>query len=473
MITSSETPLPPPDQTRSPESAAVVLNRLEENVRKGDGMNPLQFLEDIYALDQTKATSKKEVRILLKSLGDYPPVWKSVVSFLEKDAVSFDASSLRKYLRVGQLLSFDQNPEIAYLFKSLGDYLAQLESPPELSEEVQSPERRILLQAVAASLVTAFFGTAAGRLKIGAQSTTSTTDTLLPQDSEISQPPVEEEVKLAASSKEQRILYPKELNDYNEVKKWIGKLRSSHESVLTESLFTKELAFMTVEQRNKVMTAIAKAHAKALVEHFGDVEAIIGLDPGHGGSEIGSTGTTADGTILQEKELTWTVVEMIAEEIYKESAGKYTAVILRPQIPVDLDLDGDGITSPVERIQKRKALLLDMESKLRPNPLDRGKNIVYLSVHLNGSIDPNQKGVEVYWPNQVGEPNNAYRESSMKLVQLLQKELPEAIKAAGYPVQDRGAKEDPDKRTPPADSKTQIGPYIALGSPRLDRVLKR
>lgn len=70
--------------------------------------------------------------------------------------------------------------------------------------------------------------------------------------------------------------------------------------------------------------------------------------------------------------------------------------------------------------------------------------------------------MEVFWPNEVAESNMKYRESSKNLAQLLQKEVLEAIRAAGYEIEDRGVKEDPDKRTPLANSETTTGPYIIL-----------
>ncbi|OGE78520.1 hypothetical protein A3J19_05150, partial [Candidatus Daviesbacteria bacterium RIFCSPLOWO2_02_FULL_41_8] len=230
-----------------------------------------------------------------------------------------------------------------------------------------------------------------------------------------------EETKVAIPAKEQRILYPQELS-YEEVKPWIGKLRNSHDSVLTESLFTRELAALPQEKRQEVMKAIAMAHAKALIEYYGDVDAIIGLDPGHGGSDVGSSGTAPGGKVLTEKSLTWELSQIIADEIYQQSGGKYTTIFLRPENPHDEDTDGDGVVSAFDRIQKRKAQLLEMERKLRPSP--NGKNLLYLSVHFNGdATNPDLKGTETYWPNETGVADQGHRDGSRKLAQILHQSI--------------------------------------------------
>lgn len=288
---------------------------------------------------------------------------------------------------------------------------------------------------------------------------TQNTDQKLPEDV----------IEIELPAREQRILYPEEL-PYSEVIPRINKLKNSHDAVITESLFTWELAGFTKEKRQEVMQAIAKAHARALMEHYGDVDAIIGIDPGHGGSDIGSVGTAPGGGRLAEKELTWELSNMVAEEIYQQTGGRYTVVILRPEQPHDEDLDQDKNISAVERIQKRKALLLATEEKLRPNLEDRGRNIAFVSVHLNGSPNPGQKGTEVYWPNEVGIPDNEHRQASQSLAQKLQQKILAAIRGTGYSPVDRGAKEDPDRRPSQGNSETTVGQYVALGG-KLDRNL--
>ncbi len=267
----------------------------------------------------------------------------------------------------------------------------------------------------------------------------------------------------------ERVLYPTEL-PYKEVIPWIGKMRNSHETILTESLFTTELGNMSSpEKREAILDAIADAHAEALIEHYRDIDAIIGLDPGHGGSDVGS-GSNG----LAEKDLTWTVAQKTAQKIFDLSQGKYTVVMLRPENPQDEDIDGDGNIAAVERIQKRKALLLQMEKELRKDHPDKiGKDIAYISIHFNGMEGGSERVTEVYWPNEIAMESDIYREGSRDLAQLMQSKILNGLRNAGYDPVDRGAKEDPDKREPLDNSENTVGPYNALSSPKLDRILKK
>ncbi|QQG44218.1 MAG: N-acetylmuramoyl-L-alanine amidase [Candidatus Roizmanbacteria bacterium] len=348
----------------------------------------------------------------------------------------------------------------------------------ERNAVVDQPNKRLLLKAIGAGAILAVSGGLALKA-LGSDNTPSVRAE--PNPSAIPSPAAET-TAIAATEKPETtpeppkerggILTPEELVDYSQVIEFVGKLRNSHDSVLSESLFTKELAGFSTEKRQEVLKAIAKAHAQALVEYYGDNEAIIGLDPGHGSSDVGSSGTTPEGKTIAEKELTWEVSQMLAEELKTLSHNRYFIVILRPHDPQDRDLDGDGTIAPVERIQKRKALLMKMEQKLRDKPEDIGKNILYLSMHFNGSSDPNQGGAEMYWPNSFAVKDDNHRQASEALAKSIQDKTVTAIRKTGYNTFDRKAKEDPDKNMPTGNI-SQVGPYLVLGSPRLDNLLQK
>ena len=279
------------------------------------------------------------------------------------------------------------------------------------------------------------------------------------------EPTRQREVKLPP--KEERIFRPAELS-YDEVRPWIPKLRNTHDAVLTESLFTTELGGMNPEFRGKVLDAVAQAHAQALFEHYGDTDAIIGLDPGHGGTDIGSS----DNGVV-EQTITYQVANMVADKLFELSKGKYRIIILRPERPNDQDLDGDKTISYVERIQKRKAQLVKMEAELRKDkPEDIGKNIAYVSIHFNGG-NPGDHGAEVYYPNEIQMDNEAYRTGSEKLAKGIQENILNLVRDLGYNLRDRKAKMDPDRILPGSNADTSTGGYLALGSRKLDRDLQR
>lgn len=184
--------------------------------------------------------------------------------------------------------------------------------------------------------------------------------------------PEEEDIRVVVPAREQRILYPEELSD-GEVKRWQDKLRNSHDVVLT----------VLPQQKNReALEAATRVHVRSLISHYGDTEAIIGLDPGSGGYEL---------------------AKMIAEEIYQQTLGKYTVVFLRPENP--------------------QALLLDMEERIRSNPEEVGKNIVYLSIRFSDSLhEP-----EVHWPGRKDVTGEKHRNSSQELAKILHQQLLEAM----------------------------------------------
>lgn len=224
--------------------------------------------------------------------------------------------------------------------------------------------------------------------------------------------------------------------------------------------------------RIEILTAIATAHADALIKHYGHTQAIIGLDPGHGGLDLGAAAQTADGQTILEKDINWKVAQMVAKDLDQKTAGRYKIIILRPENPI-YELRENNSIIIAEAIQKRKALLLKMERELRTNPADLGKNIAYISIHSNGSKDQTQQGIETYSPNSLGMSNETHRQNSKALAQTLHQEIKTAILRSGYPVKDRGTKEDPDLKEPKGNTDPSQGPFIVLGSPKLDRDLSR
>lgn len=255
-------------------------------------------------------------------------------------------------------------------------------------------------------------------------------------------------------SPEGSIQSPPELS-LEEFREWEEKHKEAFDSVITESLFTKELGFMTKSEREEAISAIALAHAKAIVGHYGDTDAIIGLDPGHGvgpdnKGDVGSATRAQDGEVIAENKVTWQISQLIAQNIMELSKGRYNVIMLRPENPPDRDMNNDGSVENWDRIRPRKTLLAKEVARLREDPNDWSRDVLYCSVHLNGSENPAEQGTEVWYPSPAGVPDPEKINSSKTIAEKIQREIVAGLRETGYPVQDRGIKQDAGK------------PYVAL-----------
>ena len=263
-------------------------------------------------------------------------------------------------------------------------------------------------------------------------------------------PKTESKVK----SPEGSIQSPPELS-LEEFREWEEKHKEAFDSVITESLFTKELGFMTKPEREEAIHVIALAHAKAIVGHYGDTDAIIGLDPGHGvghdnRGDVGSATRAQDGEVIAENKVTWQISQLIAQNIMELSKGRYNVIMLRPENPRDRDMNGDGSVENWDRIRPRKTLLAKEVARLREDPNDWSRDVLYCSVHLNGSENPAEQGTEVFYPSPAGVPDPEKINSSKTIAEKIQREIVSGLRGTGYPVRDRGIKQDSGK------------PYVAL-----------
>lgn len=455
--------------------AVDLVNRIVEDYSAKYKERVPNLLNNTASLIQMDKTSGTNTSALLRKIGEDKEIRTAVIDRLINNYNPDDYEKTEVNVKLARAFGLvtDSMPNT----KSLIEYIEHKHKKEQQKARIQIDLKAKTRAALAAGVLS--IAAVAPFVSIGTTTPTASaetrnipvaTETIKPIQEEKANASVEITTRTSLPIKEQRILYPKELAN-SEVAPWIGKLRNSHDSVLVEALFTKELAVMSSEKREKVMGTIAKASAQALVEHYGNTSTIVGIDPGHGGTDIGSAAKTLDGTILLEKELTWKLAQMVTNEIYSQSNGKYFTVMLRPQNPVDLDLDRDGHVSPVERLQKRKALLLQTKKLLEEVSPEEIKNVVYLSLHFNDYPDQRLNGAETFWPNDIAVDNQSRRLSSMLLAQAFQKKIVAAIREAGHPVKDLGAREDPERTRSGTNSDSLTGQYIALGSDKLDRTL--
>lgn len=141
----------------------------------------------------------------------------------------------------------------------------------------------------------------------------------------------------------------------------------------------------------------------------------VALDPGHSAADIGAVGGG-----LREYELTLDLARRLRARL--EAAG----------LRVVLTREDDQPASSFDHPDPTTRTRLEQEARIARVVPAR----VYLSLHLNGFSDPRVRGTETYY----NEDNHGA--ASRMLAEAVQREVLAALRAAGYPALDRGAKSD-------------------------------
>jgi N-acetylmuramoyl-L-alanine amidase len=150
------------------------------------------------------------------------------------------------------------------------------------------------------------------------------------------------------------------------------------------------------------------------------------LDAGHGGTEIGTEHTFADGTVLAEKDLNLRVMLRVRDLLQQAGVQVTTTRTRDSQVNVDKkDLTGDG-----------KATLSD-DLQARVDAANNAGSDIFVSIHFNGISDPNIKGTYVFF-----DPDRPYADRSRALAELVDSAVTRALKDAGYVTLDHGATKD-------------------------------
>jgi N-acetylmuramoyl-L-alanine amidase len=157
-----------------------------------------------------------------------------------------------------------------------------------------------------------------------------------------------------------------------------------------------------------------------------DRNAIVTVDPGHGGGEIGASHTFADGTVLQEKNLNLRVALRVRDLL--NQAGLQAQATRTSDAPVNADkkdLTGDGQVGLADDLQAR----VDVANATHSD--------VLVSVHFNGTSDPNQHGTYIFW-----DPGTPYADKSKALAEMVDAAVVASLKGTGYATLDHGATQD-------------------------------
>jgi N-acetylmuramoyl-L-alanine amidase len=150
---------------------------------------------------------------------------------------------------------------------------------------------------------------------------------------------------------------------------------------------------------------------------------VVVLDAGHGGKEIGSSHTFADGLVLREKDLTLKVTQRLAKLL---EGGTLEIVQTRTSDRAlnepPRDLTGDEKITLADELQAR----VDLANSAGADLL--------LSVHFNGVSKPEVRGTQVFF-----DDDRPFLERSKALAELVNTNLVRALADAGYQTVDRKA----------------------------------
>jgi N-acetylmuramoyl-L-alanine amidase len=153
---------------------------------------------------------------------------------------------------------------------------------------------------------------------------------------------------------------------------------------------------------------------------------LVTLDAGHGGSEIGTSHTFSDGTVLAEKDVNLRVMLRVRDLLQQAGFQVNVTRTRDAQVNTDKkDVTGDG-----------KVTLSD-DLQARVDTANNAGSDIFVSVHFNGTADTNNKGTYVFY-----DPDRPYADRSKALADLVDSALVKSLKDAGYTTADHGATRD-------------------------------
>ncbi len=162
---------------------------------------------------------------------------------------------------------------------------------------------------------------------------------------------------------------------------------------------------------------------------------VVFLDPGHGGVDTGTIGTTTDGATVEEKNITLAIALQTADHLRADGIDvvlSRTDDSLPGSTPSDYSPDGKMLTPD--------GVLADLQRRIdRAN--ESGARVL-LSIHLNGFTDPSVGGAETFY-----DPSRPFGDQNKRFATLVQNTLIANLRAKGYDTPDRGVTSDEDLQT--------------------------
>ncbi len=153
-------------------------------------------------------------------------------------------------------------------------------------------------------------------------------------------------------------------------------------------------------------------------------KAVIFIDPGHGGSDSGAVYHGA-GFTLEEAEVNLDVALLTADRLRERGYAVYLSRETMDQPGGSEDVNGDGQSNNRDGLQS----VVDQANAAHAD--------LFLSIHHNGSTNPNAAGSEVYYC-----ADRPFADDSFRFGQLVLDEVLAALARQGYDSPNRGVMDD-------------------------------
>ncbi len=155
-------------------------------------------------------------------------------------------------------------------------------------------------------------------------------------------------------------------------------------------------------------------------------DGLVVLDPGHGGTQIGTAHAFPDGLVLVEKDINLKVALKVAD------------LLRRGGRQVSLTRTADTqVNNPPRDVTGNGRITLDDDLEARVDMANNSGADLFLSIHFNGNNNGALNGSEVYY--NVMRP---FTDKNKKFAQMVLDNLMASTKAAGFTLNNRGIKLD-------------------------------
>jgi N-acetylmuramoyl-L-alanine amidase len=182
-----------------------------------------------------------------------------------------------------------------------------------------------------------------------------------------------------------------------------------------------------------------------------DAHRTVFLDPGHGGPDPGASGTAPDGTHLQEKSLTLTVVLDMLPRLRHD--GYHVALSRRSDSPV-APIGPGALSGTLYTPQGEHT---DIEARI--DCANAARANVLLSVHFDAYGQSSVGGAETTY-----DPDRPFAAQNRRFATLLQGAIITGFAAQGWAIPDRGVVTDVSVGTPTLTQRAaQYGHLLELG----------